>query len=56
MPDSGKQNPEEPMGHPNFRPLVRPFHDGQLLAQCDILNSKIQGDFDLRPHEQNKNS
>jgi hypothetical protein len=56
MPNSGKHNPKEPIGYSNFRPLVHPFHDGQLLAQCDILNSKIQGDFDLRPHERNKNS
>jgi hypothetical protein len=55
-PNAGKQYPEETIRHSNFRPLVRPFHDSQLMAQCDILNSKIQGDFDLRPHEQNKNS
>jgi hypothetical protein len=53
-PNAGKQYPEEPIRHSNFRPLVRPFHDGQLLAQCDIFGNKIQDDFDLRPHEHNK--
>jgi hypothetical protein len=50
MANFGKQNLEEPIGHSNFRPLVRPFHDGQLLAKSNILSSKIQGDFDFRPH------
>jgi hypothetical protein len=53
-PNPGKQNPEEPIRHSNFRTLVRSFHDSQLMAQCNILNSKIQGDFDLRPHQQNQ--
>jgi hypothetical protein len=56
MPNSGKQNPEEPIGHSKFRPLVCSFHDGQLLAKRNILSNKICDDFDLRPHEQNKNS
>jgi hypothetical protein len=48
MPNSEKQNPEEPIRHSNYRPLVCPFHDGQLLAKCNILSNKIRGDFDIR--------
>jgi len=53
-PNSGKQNPEESIRESNFRPLVRPFHYGQLLAKRKVLGSKIRGDFDLRQYERNK--
>lgn len=54
IPNSGKQNPKESIRHSNFRPAVRPFHYGQLLAKRKVFGSKIRGDFDLRPYEQNK--
>ena len=53
-PNSGKQNPEEPIHYSNFRPLVRPFHSGQLLAKGKIFGSEIRINFELRPNEQNK--
>jgi len=53
-PNSGKQNPEEPIRHSNFRPLVRPFHYGQLVAKRKVFGSKIRNDFELQPYEQNK--
>ena len=53
-PNSGKQNPEESIHYSNFRPLVRPFHYGQLLAKRKVFGSEIRSDFDLRPNEQNK--
>jgi hypothetical protein len=53
-PNSGKQNPEEPIRHSNFRPLVRSFHYGQLLAKRKVFDSEIRSDLELRPYEQNK--
>ena len=53
-PNSGKQNPEEPIRHSNFRPLVRSFHYGQLLAKRKVFGSEIRSDLELRPYEQNK--
>jgi hypothetical protein len=47
MPNARKQGPEEPIRHSYFRPLVRPFHDGQLLAKRKVLGNKIRCDFDL---------
>jgi hypothetical protein len=38
-PNSGKQNPEGPIHHSNFRPLVCPFHYGQLVAKCKVLSA-----------------
>ena len=40
-PNSGKQNPEESIRHSNFRPLVRSFHYGQLLAKRKVFGSEI---------------
>ena len=54
IPNSGKQNPEESIRYSSFWPLVCPFHYGQLLAKRKVLDSEIQGAFDLRPYEQNK--
>jgi hypothetical protein len=53
-PNSGKQNPEEPIRPSNFRSLVCPFHYGQLVAKCKVLGSEIRSDIELRPYEQNK--
>ncbi len=53
-PNSGNQNPEEPIHHSNLRPLVRPFHHDQLLAKRKVFGSEIRSDFELRPYEQNK--
>ena len=53
-PNSGKQNPEEPVHHLNLRPPVHPFHHGQLLAKRQVLGSEIRSDSELRPNEQNK--
>ena len=38
-PNYGKQNPEEPIRHSNFWPLVRSFHYSQLLAKRKVLDS-----------------
>ncbi|MCP4339663.1 MAG: hypothetical protein GY799_12430 [Desulfobulbaceae bacterium] len=53
-PDLGKHNPEESIRHSNFRPLVRSFHYGQLLAKRKVFGSEIRSDLELRPYEQNK--
>ena len=53
-PNSEKQNPEESIRHSNLRPLVRPFHYGQLLAKRKVLGSEIRSNSEFRPNEQNK--
>ncbi len=46
-PNSGEHNPEEPIRHSNFRPLVCPFHHGQLMTERKVLSGKIRDDFGL---------
>ena len=43
-PNSGKQNPEEPIHHSNLRSLVRPFHYEQLLAKDKASTSLLRQD------------
>ncbi len=37
-----------------YRPLVRPFHYGQLLAKRKVLGSEIRSNSEFQPNEQNK--
>ncbi len=44
-PNSGKQNPEEPIYCMNLRPSAGSLHYDQLMAKRKVLGSEIRGDF-----------
>ena len=49
-PEMGKQDPKETVYRAKLSPLARAFHDGQLLAKREVLQSEIEGLFESRKY------
>ena len=45
-PETGEQDPKETVSGAKLRALARTFHDSQLLAKRQVLQSKIEGLFE----------
>ena len=45
-PEPREQDPKETVSWAKLRPLARAFHDGQLLAKREVLQSEIEGLFE----------